>query len=182
MGHKKYNLCSKCDFRHAAPTGKACTAGAGIQDVKKDKNDDKSVSSGQGPNLEGLDARDAARRHQKVVSVVERVEKIEQDLWTMDEKLDLIIASMKKPNLPKSDGEEIVEEWTKDISEAWDEVKSRGRARNKPTKPSRKPRSSLELQQGGETKYFERKRFAPKDHNSKGLQKLCMFVLKPSRK
>ena len=110
MGHKKYNLCSKCDFRHAAPTGKACTAGAGIQDVKKDKNDDKSVSCGQGPNLEGLDARDAARRHQKVVSVVERVEKIEQDLGTMDGKLDLIIASMKKPNLPESDGEEIVEE------------------------------------------------------------------------
>ena len=112
MGRKKYNLCTKCEFQHAAPTGKACTAGVGVQDVKKDKNDDKSVSKGQGPNLEGLDALDDTRRRHKTVSVVERVEKIEQDMVAMDGKLGLIIASMKKPSLPESAGEEIIKEWT----------------------------------------------------------------------
>ena len=52
-------------------------------------------------------------------------------MGAMEGKPDLIIASMKKPSLPESEGEEIIEGWTKDISEAWDEVKTRGRARNK---------------------------------------------------
>ena len=47
-------------FRHAAPTGKACTAGAGVQDLEKEKNGGKSVSRGQGPNHVGFDALDEA--------------------------------------------------------------------------------------------------------------------------
>ena len=27
MGKKKFNLCTKCGFRHASSTGKACSAG-----------------------------------------------------------------------------------------------------------------------------------------------------------
>ena len=87
MGRRKYNLCTKCGFRHAAPTGllcMACAAGDGAQ-----LPDDKSVLSGQGPNVGGLDAIDNAQHHQKTVSVVERV-----DMGAMDGKLDLIIASM----------------------------------------------------------------------------------------
>ena len=90
MGRRKYNLCTKCGFRHAAPTGRACTvcaAGDGAQ-----LPDDKSISSGQGPNLEGLDARDDAQRRQKAVSVVERVEKIEKDMGAMDGKNGLDIS------------------------------------------------------------------------------------------
>ena len=139
MGRKKYNLCSKCEFWHAAPTGKQCTAGVGVQDMpEKPGKDDKTLQGEQGPNLVGLDARDNASRHQKAVPVVKRVDKIEQDDGAMNGKLDLIITSMKKTSLPESDDEEIVEEWMKDISDAWDEVKPRGRAKNKPTKPSRK--------------------------------------------
>ena len=81
-------MCTKCGFRYAAPTGRACTvcaAGDGAQ-----LPDDKSISSGQGPNLEGLDARDGAQRRQKAVSVVERVEKIEKDMSAMDGKMDWI--------------------------------------------------------------------------------------------
>ena len=184
MGRKKYNLCTKCEFCHAALTGKACTAGVGVQDLKKDKKDDKPVSRGQGPNL--VRCPDNAHHRQKAVSVVERVEKIKQDMGAMDEKLDLITASMKKPSLPLSDVDEIVEEWTKDISEAWDEVKTRGRARNKRSNPSRKPRSpsssSPELQQEGETKYFERKQFAPKDHKFKRSTEIVHLCVKTLEK
>ena len=107
MGRKKYNLCSKCEFRHAAPTGKACTAGAGVQDMKKPVEDDKTTRRGQGPNRVGLDALDDAPHRQNAVD--ERVEKIEQDMGAMNGKLDLIIASMQKPGLPESEGDEIVE-------------------------------------------------------------------------
>ena len=110
--------------------------------------DDKKLQRGQGPNLVGLDAHDDASRRQKAVPVVERVEKIEQDMGAMNEKLDLIISNMKKPTLPESDGDNIVEEWTKRAAEAWDEVKPRGRAKNKP--------SLSTDQKEGETKYFEK--------------------------
>ena len=40
MGKKKYNICSKCEFRHAAPTGKACLAGAGKQAEELPKEDE----------------------------------------------------------------------------------------------------------------------------------------------
>ena len=70
--------------------------------------------------------------------------------------------------------EDVVGDWTKGIDEAWSEVKTRGRAKDKPTKPCKKPwvrsssssssSSSLTDQKEGETKYLERKKFAPKDH------------------
>ena len=127
MGRKKYNLCTKCGFRHAAPMGKACTACAAGDGAHL--SDDKSVSSGQGPNQGRLDVLEHSQNGQNAVSIVGRVNKIEQDMGAMNEKLDLIIASMKKPDLPESEGEDIIGEWTKDILEAWDEVKTRGRAR-----------------------------------------------------
>ena len=116
------------------------------------------------------------------------MEKIEQDIGAMDGKLDLIIASMKKPSLSESEGEEIVDRWTKDISEAWDEVKTRGRARNKLTKPSRKPPSPLsslsspELQKEGETSILNENDWPLRIINLEGLQKSYMCVLGPSRK
>ena len=103
MGRKKYNLCTKCDFRHAAPTGKACTAGDGVQHLEKEKNGDKSIQRGQGPNQEVLDARDDAQRHQNAVSINDRVSKFENDMEVMDGKLDIIIASIKKTS-PRSGG------------------------------------------------------------------------------
>ena len=56
MGRKKHNLCTKCNFRHAAPTGKLCTAGVDMQEGEKSVNGDKSLQGGQGPYLVGLDA------------------------------------------------------------------------------------------------------------------------------
>ena len=105
----------------------------------------------------------------------------------MDRKLDLIIASMEMSTVPESEGEEIIEEWTKDIFEAWDEVKTRGRAKSKPTKPSHKPRSlSLSLSRGlqkeCETKYFERKRFTPKDHKFKRSTEIVHLCVKTLEK
>ena len=128
MGRKKHNLCSKCEFRHAAPTGKACTARVGLKASEKIVEDDKSLQGEQGPNIVELDALDDAPCRQKDVSVVGRVEKIEQDMGAMNGKLDVIIASMQKTALPESDGDEIIEEWSKDVAEAWSEVKPRGRA------------------------------------------------------
>ena len=66
---------------------------------------------------------DRAQRRQKAVLVVERVQKIEQDMGAMDGKLDVIIVSMRKPSLPESEGKGVVEDWTKDILEA-DEAES----------------------------------------------------------
>ena len=189
MGHKKYNLCSKCEFWQAAPTGKQCTAGVGVQDVEKPVEDDKKLQREQGPNLVGLHARDDALRRQKAVLVVERVEKIEQDVGAMNEKLDLIISNMKKPTLPESDGDDIMEKRTKSTAEAWDEVKPRGRAKNKPMKLINKPRarsssssSSSTDQKEGETKYFERKRFAPKDHKFKRSTEIVHVCVKTLEK
>ena len=190
MGRKKHNLCSKCEFRHAASTGKACTTGVGVRDVEKPVEDDKNLQRGQGPNLVGLDARDDTSRRQKAVPVIERVEKIEQDMGAMNGKLDLIIAYMKKPILPESDGDEVVKEWTRDAAEAWNEVNPRGWAKNKPTKPCCKPRarsssmSSLSStdQKEGETKYFERKRFAPKDHKFKRSAEIVHVCVKTLEK
>ena len=58
MGRKKHNLCSGCGFRHAAPAGKACTAGVGMQ---TEENVGKSILEEQGPNQEGLDAHDLSQ-------------------------------------------------------------------------------------------------------------------------
>ena len=184
MGRRKYNLCTKCGFRHAAPTGNSCTvcaAGDGAQ-----LPDDKSISGGQGPNLEGLDAHDYAQCRQKAVQVVERVETIEKDIGAMDGKLDLIIANMKKPSLSESEGEEIVDGWTKDNSEAWEETKSRGRTRDKLMKPKHKPRSSSSssrtIQSEGETKQFDRKQFVPKDHKVKRSAEIIHVCVKTLEK
>ena len=56
MGKKKYNLCSKCDFRHASPTGKACLAGVGKQAEDKPM-EDENRQRGQAPSQVGLDGR-----------------------------------------------------------------------------------------------------------------------------
>ena len=53
MGRKKHNLCSGCGMRHAAPTGKSCTAGAGVL-IDKDSGDEL-ITRGQVPNRGGLD-------------------------------------------------------------------------------------------------------------------------------
>ena len=54
MGKKKYNLCSKCNFRHDSPTGKACLAGDGKQAEDK-PTEDEIIQGGQAPNHVGLD-------------------------------------------------------------------------------------------------------------------------------
>ena len=107
-------------------------------------------------------------------------------MGAMNRKLDLIIASMQKPSLPESEGDEIVEECTKNVAEVWDEVKPRGRAKKKPTKPCRKPRStsssssssssSSTEQKESETKYFERKRFVRRIISSNDQLRLSTFV------
>ena len=56
MGKKKFNLCTKCNFRHAAPTGKGCLAGDGEQALDKPIEDEK-VQGGQVPSRVGLDNR-----------------------------------------------------------------------------------------------------------------------------
>ena len=40
MGKKKFNLCTKCNFRHASPTGKGCLAGDGEQALDKPIEDE----------------------------------------------------------------------------------------------------------------------------------------------
>ena len=46
MGKKKFNLCSKCNFRHASPTGKGCLAGDGEQALDK-PIEDETIQGGQ---------------------------------------------------------------------------------------------------------------------------------------
>ena len=127
MGRTKFNLYGKCGFRHAAPTGKSCSAGDSEQLVGQDNG--KKLQGEQDPGCEGPDVHGSPSDSQKAVAIKTRVGKIETEMTAMDGKLDIIIASMKKPALPESCGEDLVEEWTKDISEAWEDVKTRGRAR-----------------------------------------------------
>ena len=54
MGKKNHNICSKCGVRHAAPTGKACLAGAGKQ--AEMAIEDEIIQGGQAPNQVGLDS------------------------------------------------------------------------------------------------------------------------------
>ena len=67
-------------------------------------------------------------------------------MTAMGGKLDLILANMKGPTVQVSDEEEAVEAWTKDIADAWSEVKSCGRRKHKSAKPlkqrSRRHKSS----------------------------------------
>ena len=124
MGKKKYNICSKCEFRHAAPTGKACSAGAGEQ---VEKLEDKTLQREQAPNQGGLDGLCDPLDRRKAVSSDERNDKMERDMTTMGGNLDLILTSMKKPTVQVSDEEEVVDGWTKDIADAWSEVRGCGR-------------------------------------------------------
>ena len=133
MGKKKFNFCTKCNFRHASPTGKGCLAGDGEQALDK-PIEDKTIQGGQASGRVGLDGRCDSPNRKKAGSSQERMEKIEQDMTAMGGKLDLIIANMKKPTVVVSDEEEVVESWTKDIADAWSEVKDRSRQKHKPAK------------------------------------------------
>ena len=135
MGKKKFNLCTKCNFRHASPTGKGCL----VEQAPDKPREDEKEQGGQVPSREGLDNRCDSPNRRKAGSSHERMEKIEQDMTAMGGKLDLIIANMKMPTVEVSDVEETVESWTNDIAEAWSEVKDRSRQKHKPAKPL-KPR------------------------------------------
>ena len=159
------------NVRHAAPTGKACTTGVGAQDLEKPVENNKSLQGEQGPNLVGLDPSN--RRN----AVEHRMSRIEGSVTALDAKMDLILGKFKSTHMKDVDSDEdVVGDWTRDIQDAWSEVRPRGRPTNKPPKPSKKLQArsasssssqSSTDQKEGETKYFERKRFAPKDHKFK---------------
>ena len=134
MGKKKYNIRSKCGIRLASPTGKACLAGVGKQAEELPK-EDEIIQRGLAPNQGGLDGLCDPSDRRKAVSSDERIDKMERDMTMMGGKLDLILTSMKKPTVQVSDEEEVVERWTKDIDDAWSEVRGRGRPKHKPVKP-----------------------------------------------
>ena len=189
MGKKKFNLCTKCNFRHASPTGKGCLAGDGEQALDK-PIEDETLQGGQVPGRVGLDNRCDSPNRRKAVASHERMEKIEQDMTAMGDKLDVIIANMKNPTLVMSDEEKIVEDWTKDIADAWSEVKDRSRQKHKPAKPLKpRPRrqksssssdssSSDSLEEKGDTKRFARKRFFPKDFKIKRSEEIVHACVK----
>ena len=105
-------------FWHAAPTGKLCTAGVGMQEGEKSANDDKSLQGGQGPNLVGLDAPSDSSNRRKAVK--DRISTIEGNVTTLDAKLDLILGKFKSTHVKDVDSDEdVVEGWAKDIEEAW---------------------------------------------------------------
>ena len=190
MGKKKFNLCTKCNFRHASPTGKGCL----VEQALDKPTEDEKVQGGQVPSREGLDNRCDSPNRRKAGSSHERMEKIEQDVTAMGDKLDLIIANMKMPTVDVSDVEETVESWTKDIAEAWSEVKDRSRQKHKPAKPLKpRPRrqksdsstdssSSDSLEQKGETKRFARKKFFPKDFKVKRSEEIVHACVKTVEK
>ena len=162
MGKKKFNLCTKCNFRHASPTGKGCL----VEQALDKPIEDETLQGGQVFSREGLNDHCDSPNRRKAGSSHERMEKIEQDMTAMGGKLDVIIANMKKPTLVVSDEEGIVGDWTKDIAEAWSEVKDRSRQKHKPAK-TLKPRprrqksssstdssSSDSLEEKGDTKRF----------------------------
>ena len=111
-------------------------------------------------------------------------------MTTMGGKLDLILTSMKKPTVQVSDEEEVVEAWTKDIADAWSEVRGRGRLKHKPVKPlkpsarHRKSSSSSDssstasLEREGDTKRFAPKRFFPKDFKIKRSEEIVHACVK----
>ena len=189
MGKKKFNLCTKCNFRHASPTGKGCLAGDGEQALDK-PIEDETIQGGQVSSRVGLDDRCDSPNRRKAGSSHERMEKIEQDMSAMGGKLDLIIANMKRPTVEVLEEEEVVESWTKDIADAWSEVKDRSRQKHKPAKGlKRGPRrqksnsssdssSSNSLEQKGETKRFARKKFFPKDFKVKRSEEIVHACVK----
>ena len=113
MGKEKFNLCAKCSFRHASPTGKGCSAGASEQ-LKEQIADDKSLQGEQGPSLVGLDARcnPPDRRN----AVEDCMATIEGNVTALDAKLDLILGKFKSTHVKEVvSHEDVVDEWTKDI-------------------------------------------------------------------
>ena len=68
MGREKFNLCSKCDLRHAAPTGKSCSAGDGEQFGKQIGGDGK-LRREQNPKQVSLDVCSNSTLPQKVVKI-----------------------------------------------------------------------------------------------------------------
>ena len=186
MGKKKFNLCTKCNFRHASPTGKGCLAEQAL-----DKPiEDETIQGGQVSGRVGPDDHCDSQNRRKAGSWHERMEKIEQDMTAMGDKLDVIMANMKKPTLVVSDVEETLESWTKDIADAWSEVKDRSRQKHKPAKPLKpRPRcqksnsssdssSSDSLEEKGDTKRFVRKRFFPKDFKIKRSEEIVHACVK----
>ena len=124
---------------------------------------------------------------------------MEKDVGVMDDKLDLIIKNMKTYSHydEQSESDKIVEEWSKDIAEAWEEARPHSRPKRKTTKttkttkPRNKPRSpsssssalSIEdLQEEGETKKYGRKRFYPKDHKFKRSSEIVHVHVKTLEK
>ena len=193
MGKKNYNICSKRGIRLAAPTGKACLAGVGKQAEDK-PIEDEIIPGGQAPSQVGLDSLCDPPDRRKAVSSDERIDKMERDLTRMGGKLDLILTSMKKPTVQASDEEELVEGWTKDIADAWSEVRGRGRPKHKPVKPM-KPRarhhksssssdssSTTSLETEGDTKRFARKKFFPKDFKVKRSEEIVHACVKTIHK
>ena len=186
MGKKKFNLCTKCNFRHASPTGKGCL----LEQALDKPGEDEKLQGGQVPSREGLDNRCDSPNRRKAGSSHERMEKIEQDMSAMGGKLDLIIANMKMPTVDVVEEDEVVGDWTKDIAEAWSEVKDRSRQKHKPAKPLKpRPRrqrstsssdssSSDSLEEKGDTKRFARKRFFPKDFKVKRSEEIVHACVK----
>ena len=188
MGKRKFNLCTKCGFRHASPTGKSCSARAGEQ-LEEQIIDDKTLQGGQVPNQVGLD--DFCNPPDRRNAVEDRMKTIEGNVTTLDAKLDLILNKFKSTHVKDVEDEDVVQERTRDIEEAWNEVKPRGRPAHKPTKPGKKLRarsvsssSSESATEGkeGDTKYFERKRFAPKDHKFKRASEIVHVCAKTLEK
>ena len=186
MGKKKFNLCMKCNCRHASPTGKGCL----VEQALDKPIEDETIQGGQVSGRVGLDDHCDSPNCRKADSSHERMEKIEQDVSAMGNKLDVIIANMKKPTLVVSDEEGVVGDWTKDIADAWGEVKDRSRQKLKPAKPL-KPRSrrqksnsssdsssSDSLEEKGDTKRFARKRFFPKDFKVKRSEEVVHACVK----
>ena len=186
MGKKKFNLCTKCNFRHASPTGKGCL----VEQALDKPIEDETIQGGQVSSSVGPDDRCDSPNRRKAGSSRERMEKIEQDMSAMGGKLDLIIANMKRPTVDVSDVEEVVGDWTKDIADAWSEVKDRSRQKHKPAK-TLKPRprrqksssssdssSSDSLEEKGDTKRFARKRFFPKDFKVKRSEEIVHACVK----
>ena len=185
MGRKKFNLCTKCDFRHVAPTGKNCSIGLNEQLDEREGKEKRQREQVLG--REGLNDHESSPNSQKAVAIGSRVDKIEQDVAAMDGKLDLLIAGMKKTTLPESEEEDVVDDWSKNIAEAWKDVETRGRTKVKTKKPRHKPRytsssssasSSSSLQREGDTKKFARRRFYPKDHKFKRCEEIVHVCVK----
>ena len=152
--------------------------------------EDETLQGGQVLSREGLNDRCDSPNRRKAVASHKRMEKIEQDMTAMGDKLDVIIANMKRPTVEVPVVDEVVGDWTKDIAEAWSEVKDRSRQKHKPAKPLKpRPRrqksnsssdssSSDSWEEKGDTKRFARKRFFPKDFKVKRSEEIVHACVK----